>query len=66
VLKLNDAFTLKEHPRILEGRVPVKLWLAAPDGKRLASTTHFADWKVRGYPALRAQIKAKYPGFAWP
>jgi ATP-dependent helicase HrpB len=66
VLKLNDAFTLKEHPRILEGRVAVKLWLAAPDGKRLASTTHFADWKLRGYPALRAQIKAKYPGFAWP
>ncbi len=66
VLKLNDAFTLKEHPRILEGRVPVKLWLAAPDGKRLASTTNFADWKARGYPALRAQIKAKYPGFAWP
>ncbi len=66
VLKLNDAFALKEHPHILEGRVPVKLWLAAPDGKRLASTTHFADWKARGYPALRAQIKTKYPGFAWP
>jgi ATP-dependent helicase HrpB len=65
-LKLNDAFTLKAHPLILEGRVPVKLWLAAPDGKRLGSTTDLATWKVRTYPTLRSQIKAKYPGFAWP
>ena len=65
-VKLNDAFTLREHPRILEGRVPVKLWLLAPDQKRLASTTDFADWKARGYPALRSQIRSKYPGFAWP
>lgn len=65
-VKLNDAFTLRDHPRILEGRVPVRLWLLAPDQKRLASTIDFADWKARGYPALRSQIKAKYPGFAWP
>jgi ATP-dependent helicase HrpB len=65
-VKLNDAFTLRDHPRILEGRMPVRLWLLAPDQKRLASTTDLADWKARGYPALRSQIKAKYPGFAWP
>lgn len=65
-VKLNDAFTLREHPRILESRVPVKLWLLAPDQKRLASTTDFTDWKARGYPALRSQIRSKYPGFAWP
>jgi ATP-dependent helicase HrpB len=66
VVKLNDAFTLKAQPHILEGRVSVKLWLTTPDQKRLASTTNFADWKLRAYPALRAQIKAKYPGFGWP
>lgn len=64
-LKLNDAFGLKAHPAIAEGRLPVKLWLLAPDNKRLGSTTDFPAWKARTYPTLRSQLKAKYPGFLW-
>lgn|GEM_PF-3352085 len=61
-MKLNDALTLRDHPRKLEVGVFVRLWLLAPDQKRLASTNDFADLKARGYPALRCQIKAKYAG----
>ena len=38
----------------------------SPDGKRLDSTTDFPAWKAGAYPKLRATIKAKHPGFAWP
>ncbi|HZV35888.1 MAG TPA: ATP-dependent helicase C-terminal domain-containing protein, partial [Verrucomicrobiae bacterium] len=31
-VKLHECFALKEHPQICEGRLPVKLWLCAPDG----------------------------------
>ena len=65
-VKLNDCWALKTHPVLGEGKVPVRLWLLAPDGKRLDSSTDFPAWKTAGYPKLRATIKTKYPGFAWP
>ena len=65
-VKLNDVWGLKEHPILCEGRVPVRLWLSLPDGKRLDATTDFPKWKTASYPKHRATIKAKYPGFVWP
>ena len=65
-VKLSECWQLKAHPVLAEGKVPVKLWLQAPDGKRLEGTTDFPAWKATHYPKLRAAIKAKYPGFAWP
>jgi ATP-dependent helicase HrpB len=65
-VKLNDCWPLKGHPALAEGKVPVRLWLVLPDGKRLEGTTDFPKWKTTNYPKLRATIKAKYPGFAWP
>lgn len=65
-VRLNDCWGLKEHPKLGEGRVPVRLWLGLPDGKRLEGTTDFPKWKTANYPRHRAAIKAKYPGFTWP
>ncbi len=65
-VKLSECWQLKEHPVLAEGKIPVKIWLQAPDGKRLDSTTDFPAWKAGAYPKLRATIKAKHPGFAWP
>ncbi len=65
-VKLNDCWALKTHPVLGEGKVPVRLCLQAPDGKRLDATTDFPAWKTASYPKLRAAIKAKYAGFAWP
>jgi ATP-dependent helicase HrpB len=36
-MKLHECFPLKEHPRLCEGRLPVKLWLCAP-GRQAART----------------------------
>src|SRR5262249_24360665 len=42
-VKLHECFGLKEQPRVCEGQQPVKLWVCAPDGKRLEPTL---DWPV--------------------
>src|SRR5262245_60534731 len=34
----DEGFQLKKHPHICEGKLPVKFWLCAPDGKRIEST----------------------------
>jgi ATP-dependent helicase HrpB len=64
-VKLHDCFSLKEHPRLCEGRVPVKLWLCAPDGKRLQPTLNWPAFRADHYPNLKRALQQKYPGVAW-
>jgi len=64
-MKLHECFQLKEHPRLCEGRLPVKLWLCAPDGRRLEPTLDWPTWRANQYPKLRRALQQKYPGVAW-
>lgn len=65
-VKLNETFPVTEHPQLCEGKVPVKLWLCAPDGKRLEATLNWPDFRMKGYPKHKATLSKKYPGFIWP
>jgi ATP-dependent helicase HrpB len=64
-VKLHEIFGLKEHPHICEGKLPVKLWLCTPDGKRLESTFNWPAFKANAYPKLKAGLQRKFPGFLW-
>ena len=64
-MKLHECFALKEHPRLCEGRVPVKLWLCAPDGKRLGPTLDWPAFRANQYPKLKRALQQKYPSVAW-
>jgi ATP-dependent helicase HrpB len=65
-VKLHECWAMEAHPTVAEGRVPVRIWLQAPDGKRLDSTLNWKAWKAGSYPRIRPQLKVKYPGFVWP
>jgi ATP-dependent helicase HrpB len=65
-VKLTEWFGWKEHPRVAEGRVPVRVWLQDPTGKRLAPTQDWPAWREKEYPKVRAQLKTRHPGFLWP
>jgi ATP-dependent helicase HrpB len=64
-VKLHECFVLKEHPRLCEGRVPVKLWLCAPDGKRLEPTLDWPAFRARQYPKLKRVLQQKHPDMTW-
>ncbi|MGN6553717.1 MAG: ATP-dependent helicase C-terminal domain-containing protein, partial [Verrucomicrobiota bacterium] len=64
-VKLHESFALKEHPHIGEGRLPVKLWLCAPDGKRLESTFNWPAFRTNAYPKLKSSLQKKYPSVLW-
>ena len=64
-VKLHECFTVREHPHLCESKVPVKLWLCAPDGKRLEATTDWPAFRTTHYPKLRSTLQKKYPGNAW-
>jgi ATP-dependent helicase HrpB len=65
-VKLHECFALKEHPHICEGRVPVKLWLCSPDGKRLEATFNWAAFRANSYPKLKSALQKKHAGVPWP
>jgi ATP-dependent helicase HrpB len=65
-VKLQECFALKAHPHICEGRVPVKLWLCAPDGKRLEATSNWTAFRANSYPKLKPALQKKHPGVPWP
>jgi len=64
-VKLHDILRLKEHPQICEGRLPVKLWLCAPDGKRLEPTLNWPAFKAGAYQKLKPALQKKYPALVW-
>jgi ATP-dependent helicase HrpB len=64
-IKLHECFALKEHPNICEGRLPVRLWLCSPDGKRIESTTNWPAFKTNTYPKLKPALKKKFPNILW-
>ena len=64
-IKLHECFALKEHPHIGEGKLPVKIWLCYPDGKRLEATFNWPGFKANSYPRLKSTLQNKYPGVAW-
>jgi ATP-dependent helicase HrpB len=64
-VKLQECFALREHPHICEGRLPVKIWLCAPDGKRLEATFNWPAFKANSYPKLKPALQKKYPSVAW-
>jgi ATP-dependent helicase HrpB len=64
-VKLHECFQLKEHPRVCEGKLPVKLWLCGPDGKRIESTLDWLAFRVNNYPKLKPGLVKKYSGINW-
>lgn len=65
-LRLQEAFGLSEAPRILRGRLPLALHLLSPAGRPLQITRDLARFWREHYPALRRQLKARYPKHPWP
>jgi ATP-dependent helicase HrpB len=64
-MKLHECFALKVHPHICEGKLPVKLWLCSPDGKRMEPTFNWPAFKSLTYPKLKPALQKKFPGTLW-
>jgi len=65
-VKIQECFQLKEHPHICEGKLPVKLWLCTPDGKRLEATFNWPAFRSVTYPKLKLQLQKKFSALLWP
>lgn len=65
-VKLQEMFGCRETPRIANGRVALAVRLLSPAGRPLQITRDLAHfWRV-GYPAVRAEMRGRYPKHPWP
>lgn len=65
-LRIQEAFGLKETPRVLGGRVPVAVALLSPAGRPVQITQDLKGFWETHYPGVRRELMRRYPKHAWP
>jgi ATP-dependent helicase HrpB len=63
--KLQDFYDLKEHPGVGAGRVPVVVELLAPNQRPVQVTTDLPAFWKGSYPAVKKELKGRYPRHEW-
>ena len=63
---LRDLYGSRAGPSVGAGRVPVVLELLSPAGRPVAITDDLARFWTLGYPAVRSEMRGRYPKHHWP
>ncbi|WP_117237570.1 ATP-dependent helicase HrpB [Thermus sediminis] len=65
-LRVQEAFGLKETPKVLEGRIPVVVELLSPAGRPVQVTQDLRSFWEKRYPEVRKELMRRYPKHPWP
>ena len=65
-VRLQECFGMLGTPRIARGRVPVRLQLLSPAMRPVQITSDLASFWREGYPAVRKELRGRYPRHEWP
>ncbi len=65
-VKLQELFGLAETPTLGPAKIPLTLSLLAPNGRPVQTTRDLASFWNRTYPAVRKELRGRYPKHPWP
>ncbi len=63
---IQHLFGRKDSPTICEGKVSVVIEILAPNHRPVQVTENLAGFWTGSYPAVRAQLRGRYPKHEWP
>lgn len=63
--RIQDLYDLAETPRIAGGRQPVLLEILGPNHRPVQVTDDLAGFWASTYPAVRQELKRRYPRHEW-
>jgi ATP-dependent helicase HrpB len=65
-VRVQELFGATTTPTVLDGRLPVLVHLLSPARRPVQVTDDLAGFWERTYPAVRAELRGRYPKHAWP
>jgi ATP-dependent helicase HrpB len=65
-LKVQNLFGLKDHPAVMDGRLPLRLELLSPAGRPLQLTRDLPGFWRGAWADVRADMRGRYPKHDWP
>lgn len=65
-VRLQQMFGTTEHPALAGGKVPLVVHLLSPAGRPLQITQDLPGFWTNSYPAVKAEMKGRYPKHPWP
>ncbi len=65
-VRLQEMFGARETPAIANGRLPLLLHLLSPAGRPAQITQDLAGFWQNSYPAVKKELKGRYPKHYWP
>ncbi|MCL3837051.1 ATP-dependent helicase HrpB [Aeromicrobium duanguangcaii] len=65
-VRLQEVFGWSSAPVLADGRVPLLLHLLSPARRPAAITADLDSFWDTGYPAVRADLRGRYPKHPWP
>lgn len=64
--RLQELFGLTATPRLAAGRVGLVFEILSPSQRPVQITDDLASFWRNGYPAVRKELRGRYPKHAWP
>jgi ATP-dependent helicase HrpB len=65
-VRLQELFGCTQTPTIADGRLALQLHLLSPAGRPTQITRDLAGFWRTGYPAVKKELKGRYPKHHWP
>ncbi len=65
-IKIQDAFGMRQNPRVCDGKQVVQMHLLAPNMRTQQITNDLASFWASGYEVCKKELKRRYAKHAWP
>lgn len=62
---LQHLYDINENPKVASGRIPVVIHLLSPAQRPIQTTADIGRFWTESYPAIRTQMKGRYPRHEW-